>query len=75
MEPLSTVGPTTRRWVGPAASATISEYNASPIRAYPDYRLPAVPKGTEGLITAEIVWGCSDTGEFDKGYTATAMAA
>ena len=33
IEPESVVGPLTRRWVGPAPSATISESSAEPIRA------------------------------------------
>ena len=33
MLPDSVVGPVTRRWVGPAPSATISESRAAPIRA------------------------------------------
>ena len=33
MEPESVVGPVTRRWVGPAPRATISESSAAPMRA------------------------------------------
>ena len=33
MVPDSVVGPVTRRWVGPAPSATISESSAAPMRA------------------------------------------